>query len=345
MPLGNFDTNQLVRKIEQRRRPMPFYMIRYFGSVMQFDSEEVHFDEVLGERRMAPFVSPMVEGVAMRDKGSTMKSFRPAYVKPKHIVDPTKPLKRLPGESFNGSMSPDQRLQAKVADNFMKEDDMITNRIEWMCLQALKEGSVTISGDNYPTVSVDFGRDAGNIVTLAGIARWNDTTPSPLADIEDLSTLMSKADFGAPARDVIMDPDAYKDFRANADVRDLMDNNYRGSSASINREIQTFDPENAPQYQGSIGQFDIYVDSRQYTDDTGSVVPYLASGDVLLMSPALEGVQTFGAILDVDVMRPMQRYPKSWTTPDPSARYTMTQAAPLPIPARANASGYIKTRG
>ena len=345
MPVNSTDTYDLVRKIEQRRPPMSFYMARYFGSIMQFDTEEVHFDEVLGDRRMAPFVSPLVEGKAMRDKGHTMKLFRPAYLKPKHIVDPTKALKRLPGESFGGSMSPEQRMSAKVAENFMKEDEMIDNRLEWMCLEVLKNASVTISGIDYPSVSVDYGRDANNTVALAGVLRWNDTSAEPLTDLEDLSTQMATADFGAPATDVMMDPLAYQDFRKHADVKELMDTNFRGTESAINRAPVTFNPESAPMLMGYIGQFAIWVDSRQYTNDVGAVVPYLAAGDVLLLSGSIEGVQAFGAILDIDVMRAMQRFPKTWTTPDPSARYTMTQSAPLPIAARPNASAYLKTRG
>ncbi|MFL0802447.1 MAG: major capsid protein [Agarilytica sp.] len=338
---GNFDTYKMVQKIEERKAPLPYFLNRFFKDIIEFDTEEIMFDYVLGERRMAPFVSPMVQGKVMRDKGSTMKSFRPAYVKPKHVVEPGKAMKRLPGESLGGSLSPEQRKQLKIVENFVKEDEMIDNRLEWMAIQALKNGAVVVQGEDYPEKTVDFGRDPGLSIALAGVALWSDSGSNPITDLEDTSTAASKAEHGAPLTEVYMDPDSYKAFRSHAIVRDLLDTNIRGSNANISREPQTFGTNEDPILMGRIGVFNIYVDARQYEDETGSMVPYLASGEVLMLSEIVAGASCFGAILDDDVMRAMKSYPKTWVSQDPSARYTMTQSAPLPVPRRTNASALL----
>ena len=49
-------------------------------------------------RRLAPFVSPLVAGKAERSRGYSTRSFTPAYVKPKHVVEPSKAMKRRAGE-------------------------------------------------------------------------------------------------------------------------------------------------------------------------------------------------------------------------------------------------------
>ena len=342
MSLANYDTHKLVGLIESNKKPLPYFLQRFFGSIMEFDSEEVHFDAVLGERKMAPFVSPIMAGVIMRSKGSTMKSFRPAYVKPKHEVNPSKVLKRLPGEALLGALSPAQRMDRAIAANYMAEDEMIDNRMEWMAVQILKTGMVTIEGPDYPKKVIDYGRSAGNSVTLLGTDRWGQVDADVLGDLEDISTAASLADHGAPITEFYMDPAAYKLFRKDPDVKALLDTNYRGSNANINREPTTFDANSDPKYMGTVGAFAIYVDARQYTDDTGAVVPYLASGEVIGASGAVEGVQAFGAIMDVDVLRPMRAYAKTWIQQDPSVRMTMTQSAPLPIVARQNATVYLK---
>ncbi len=51
-----------------------------------------------------------------------------------------------------------------------------------------------------------------------------------------------------------------------------------------------------------------------------------------------EGWRLYGAIQDKGALRPMARYPKMWGTEDPSAVFTMTQSAPLPILGRPDAT-------
>lgn len=341
--MGNYDTRELVRKIEDRRGPLPFYLSRYFRTIMEFDTEEISFDYVFRSRRLAPFVSPLAEGKVMKRFGSNLKSFKPAYVKPKHILEPRAALKRLPGENFDGTLTPEQRRELLKAEIFMDQDEMIDNRLEWMACQILKSGSVTVEGEDYPTQNVDYGRDAGNSVTLVGAARWNDASPVPLQDIEDLSTAMSKAKHGGPAVDIIFDPDAWSDFRSNADVKDLLDKNFEGNKSSVDRgPLASADDV---QVVGTIqGRFNLFIDSRDYEDEDGNTQPFLSSGEVLLASTRIEGAQGFGAILDDDVLHAMRAYPKEWKRQDPSATMCMTQSAPLPIPQRVNASAKIQTR-
>lgn len=339
---GNYDTTELVGLIEERKAPLPYFARRYFPGVMEFDTEEVAFDYVLGERRMAPFVSPFSAGQVMRSKGSTMKSFRPAYVKPKHSINPAEPLKRMPGEAFTGTMSPEARLNLQKAQKFVEQSEMIDNRIEWMACEILKNGAVTVEGDNYPKQVVDYNRDASLSVTLLTTARWNDSAPEIIDDIESMATAMSAADFGSPATEIMVAPDVWAVMRKDAGVLALLDTNYLGGNTNLDRAPQAFSNDEDPTVVGKIGRFTILVDARDYEDDTGAVVPYLASGEVLMLSNNIGGVQAFGAVLDLDVMHAMRAFPKEWKEQDPSVWMCMTQSAPLPIPQKINGSAYLK---
>lgn len=339
---GNYDTVELVALIEERKAPLPYLTRNYFPSVLEFDTEEVAFDYVLGERRMAPFVSPMSAGQVMRSKGSTMKTFRPAYVKPKHSINPAEPLKRMPGEALTGAMSPEARLNIMKAMKYVDQSNMIDNRIEWMVMQILKAGSVTVEGDNYPKQVVDYNRDAGLSITLLTTARWNDSAPQIIDDIESTATAMAQADFGSPASDIIMAPDVWAVMRKDAGVKDLLDTNYIGGNTMLDRAPQVFSNDEDPTEVGRMGRFRLLVDARDYEDDTGSVVPYMGSGEVLMVSRNIGGVQAFGAILDLDVMHAMRAFPKEWKEQDPSVWMVMTQSAPLPIPQRINGCAYLK---
>lgn len=339
---GNYDTQELVGLIEDRKAPVPYLARNYFPGIMEFETEEVSFDYVLGERRMAPFVSPMSEGKVMRSRGSTMKSFRPAYVKPKHSINPAEPLKRMPGEQLLGNLSPEARLMRMKAQRFVEQSEMIDNRIEWMVCEIMKNGTVTVEGESYPKQVVDYNRDANLSKTLLTTARWNDSAPQILDDIEDMATAMGAADFGAPATDIIVAPDVWAVMRKNAEVKDLLDTNYLGGNSNLDRSPQAYDVDSDPIEVGRIGRFRVLVDARDYEDDTGSTVKYLGSGEVLMVSRAVMGVQSFGAILDLDVMHAMRAYPKEWKEQDPSLWMCMTQSAPLPIPQKINATAYLK---
>jgi hypothetical protein len=342
MSINSTDTWTLVRKIEQVKTPLPYYTHRYFGEILEFDTEEVHFDDVIKERRMAPFVSPLVAGKAMATMGHTMRSFRPAYVKPKHIVDPSKAIKRLPGEAFGGALSPAQRMEVAKSANWVEEDRMIDNRIEWMVVEMLKSGAITVSGKDYPTQVVDFGRAGG--LTLTVSTTWDNGAATPMEDIEDVITAMSVAPFGAPGGEIYMDPNAWKNLRSNTEFQALCDKNFAGQNTTMDRAPVAYDPNEDPQMVATAGggRLKFYVDARQYENDAGTVVPYLASGNVLVVSSQIHGVQAFGAIRDVDELGAMRAYPKTWVEPDPSVRYTMTQSAPLPIAERINASAFLQ---
>jgi hypothetical protein len=57
---------------------------------------------------------------------------------------------------------------------------MINRRLEVMASEALRTGKVTVTGEQYPTTVVDYGRDAGLTVVLTGANRWGQAGIKPL---------------------------------------------------------------------------------------------------------------------------------------------------------------------
>src|SRR5882672_8371199 len=144
-----------------------------FPRVVTSDREDIMFEQLdIDNRRLAPFVAPNVQGRVMRSQGFSARTFRPAYVKPKHIVDPSKAIHRIFGEALLGGLSMGQRFDAQVAANMRAEREMIERRWDWMACRAMVDGSVTVAGDDYPTVVVNFNRDPSLTITLSGTARW-----------------------------------------------------------------------------------------------------------------------------------------------------------------------------
>ena len=65
-----------------------------------------------------------------------------------------------------------------------------------MASEVLRTGKETVTGEGYPTVVVNFSRDAALTVALLSTARWGETGVVPLDDLEswiDLSVSKSSA--------------------------------------------------------------------------------------------------------------------------------------------------------
>lgn len=328
-----FSTNALTGVINSLITPTQFLLSRYFGAIQTEDSEEIHFDVIDKTRRLAPFVSPIVQGQIVESQGHTTKTFKPAYLKPKGVFNSERPFKRAPGEAFGGTLSPLQRQARLVNQDLTDHSEQIDRRLEVMAAEALRTGAVTVSGDNYPTQNVNFGRKASLSVTLAGAALWSDTGTDPLDDLQDWSQLALQ-ESGAMLLDVIMTVDVWKIFRKKPEIKEQLDR-FRGNSTMVT-DAQIAE---GGVFMGQVDGFNIFVYSAWYLDDAGVEQPILPAGTVLMAGTQLEGVQAFGAIKDEAAgFQAIPKYSKSWVNEDPSVRYLLTQSAPLVVPTRVNAS-------
>jgi len=329
-----FDTAVLNRVVAELPAPAPFLLNSFFQEIQTEQSEEIHFDVDSGRRRLAPFVSPVVAGQVVQSQGYTTKTFKPAYIKDKRVFDANRPFKRAIGERIGGALDPAQRLQQALARDLSDQIGMLTRRQEVMAAEVLRTGKITVEGDLYPKVVVDFGRHADlTPAALTSTARWGQSAAKVLQNLSDWSLLVTKHS-GAAASTVIMDAETYAVFAADAEVSKLLDR-FRGASA-LNPTVVG----EGGRYMGNIGDFDIWVYAGWYEDPTtGTLTPYLPKGTVIITSPDLEGVRAYGAIKDETAgFQAMPFFSKSWVEQDPAVRYLMLQSAPLTVPYRVNAS-------
>ena len=331
-----YSTDTLLRIVRDLKVPRSDLLDRFFPEIQQETSEEIHFDVEGRPRKLAPFVSPVVEGTIVEESGFTTKTFKPAYVKPKTTLDPQRALKRTMGERIGGSLSPAEREMAILTQEMQNQITMIRRRLEWMASQVLRTGAVTISGDKYQTAVVSYGRTAGHTVTLMGNDLWSAThaDSNPPEDLQTWATLVVK-NSGADPIDVVMDPDAWKNFRAHAKVTAKLDLR-RGTGSEIDIGAMR---QAGLAFKGTLDGFNIFVYQDWYETDAGVVTPFLPSGTVIMSGPGLEGVQAFGAIVDPEAgLAAVPWYTKSWIEKDPGRRILMTQSAPLVVPFRPDAS-------
>lgn len=343
MAFTPYSTHEMLGVIRHLPKPSTFWLNLAFKQQINFQSQYIDFDKISRGRRLAPFVAPTVAGKPMKSEGSTVTRFSPAYVKPLTPVDPERLIKRMAGEPYTGNMSLMARRNAIVGDILSEHRDMIIRRWELMAAQAVINGSVTVSGEDYPTQNVDFGRDAGNTVVLAGVNLWTDTANSnPHKDLETWSLSMAR-NGGYPATDWIMGVDAWEAFVNHPNTEKRLNTDVRNSSQiMLDLGINQADPNGAIiQLKGTLGSgIRVWVYSDIYEDDAGNPVEIMSPDLVVGINPTgVEGVRCFGAIMDADAgYQSLDIFPKNYKTDNPSVENILCQSAPLMVPRRANAT-------
>lgn len=330
-----YSTHTLTTVVASLLGDPQFLVNRYFGATQTETSEEIHFDVMDGKRRIAPFVSPLVEGQIVAALGYSTYTFKPAYIKDKRVFDMNKPLKRMQGEAIGGTMTPMDRLRALIAVQLQDQRTMLNRRFEVMAGEILATGKSTITGDKYPTVVVDFGRNPANTISTG--YDWTGATSNPLADLHTWAAIGLQSQ-GFMLTDVLMPPDVWNVFSANQYVKDRL-NIFRtlGELPSLNLAMQMTE---GAAYMGTIDSFNIWQYAAWYVDPADGVEKtILPAKTVIMTSPLMAGVQAFGAIRDEEAgLQPLPMFVKSWIEPDPSVRFIMLQSAPLLVPYRPNAT-------
>jgi hypothetical protein len=328
MPTTRYATQTLLGILSNIKRPKRFLLEKFFTTERTFVTEEVLFDKVLGNRRLAPFVSPFVKGKPMPRAGEALTAYKPPYLKPKHVLTPDIAIKTMPGESLEGDMSPQQRMDRIRAQMLQDQDDQITRREEWMASTLLRTGTLTVTAEDHPPMTINLGRPAGHTIALLTTARWGESGVSPFQNLRTWAAMVAAASGSAPT-EVILDPLAASLLLADSYIIANMQI-FHQPNRSIDLLGQLAVPDEA-QYLGSLGGFNFYQYSSTYWNADGTVGKFMPDYTVILGSPGgAQGIRCYGAILDKEI-RAASRYPKEWDEEDPAARFLMTQSAPLPL--------------
>lgn len=320
--------------VEQIVPDYSFLTRTYFPGISQEMADTITFDVRKRGRRLAPFVSPYVQGQIVEKQGFKSQTITPAYIKDKRVFDANAPFRRAFGERIGGSLTPQQRVDLVLNSELTDQVNMLNNRIEAMCGDALVDGKLTIVGELYPEVQIDFGRDPSLTVSLTGTNEWGDTGVDPLSDLETWADLVFGLS-GVRPTDVTMTPDAWKLFKSSASVVKILDR-FRANN-TLQPNAITGDNGYSP---GAIGGFNIFIYNGTYIDPISNAsTTVLPKFTVIMAHPEMQGYRAFGAIKDEKAgYQAMQYFPKSWTVEDPAVRYIMLQSAPLVIPLIPDAS-------
>ncbi|MGO2306679.1 MAG: major capsid protein [Providencia sp.] len=339
-----FDTNVLVQVVPNLMTSQNWLLDKFFPNVVESDTAEISIDVDVGLRRMAPFVSPLLEGKLVESRKLQTNSFTPAYIKDKRAPDLRKPIRRQIGERVGGQYTAAEREMLNLQFELTDQIDMVNRRLEWMAASALVSATVTVTGEGYETKVVDFGRASELTVTLSGSDKWptqidaGKTNTKPTDDIEDWAQRLLK-NSGAVATDIVFTTKSWKAFRLDTTIKDnaitFSALNPFGNQINAGTQIQK-----GAVYKGRWGNYDLWLYNDWYIDPIDKIEkPMIPDGSVIMSGADLMGTRAFGAIIDPAFeYGPMAYAPKSWLENDPAQRFLMMQSSPLVIPSRVNAA-------
>lgn len=341
--LSLYSTIGMMEALQSLRGAPRFLQDTFFPYVQISDTAEIAFDTIEDELRLAPYVSPLAPGKPMKQRGYQTDKLAPAYVKPFFALDPTAPLRRVAGEEFGGKLSPLQREAIILSQGLEDQRDMVTRRVEVMCADIIKTGKIVISGEDYATVEVDFGRNPNQTVELEDGAQWGETGVSAYDDIEEWASRVGIATGGA-VTDVVIGKGAWKLLKKDESFQASLDREH-GQDGDVKLAAANGQPGTAL-YRGTDGTFRYWGYNDQYKNDAGTLVQLFDDYSVsMIASGAAVGTQGYGAIIDPNVGYQSGKYvPKSWLENNPGRRFLMTQSAPLPFFGRINATLHARVR-
>lgn len=331
-----FETRTMMPAIERMAPVHTFLKDTFFKNVATFPTTKVDVDFKKGNRRLAPFVHPVIGGKVMEHQGYQTESYSPPLVSPDKVTTASELLNRLPGEDIYSQKTPEDRAIERLGLDLAELDETITRREEWMCAQALFKGKIPVVGEGINAV-IDF--DFTNKEILSGTSLWSDTSSDPIAYIKEKHAHVQKTGF-VNCDVAIMSYDVVAEFINHPKVKDVLD--------KTKMEYATIAPRQLPNgttYIGTINELglDIYQYNAWYLDDwtdskNPETLPLIPKGYFGLFSTQANYSLVYAGVEVADEKTESisivegARVPISWVTKRPARRIVNVSSKPLPIP-------------
>ena len=333
----------------------PMYWMQWFPNQINSEDEYIDFEKMpIQNRKLAPFVLPLARGKSVYDDTATHYRFKPAYVKVEDRIDPLMPLTRRVGIDNTASqmptnLSPAARLNLIRAAMTTAHVNSIHRTWNYMAATVLRDGKITITGEDYPSTLVDFQRDAGHTETL-GAGNWYGETDVSIVDhFQAVMDTMSQADFGAVPTRATMGGDVWAVMRKDTELLAHLDLNTAGGNIRIERGLvaaagtKVFKVGEMFIGGGSGQSIELWVDNSTYIDPANGVATrYIGAKQVLFTADPndIGGYRAFGRIIDRDAnWAPLDIFPKNWVSQgDVAVEYITHKSAPLMAAINPNAT-------
>lgn len=338
----------MTEAVNKMKGPYTFIQDLVFSSHKSEDTETIEVSSFARGRKMAAMVRS--GGAAVEIVGHTQEFnvVRAPNIRIKKTLSPwDATFQRYPGFGVNESAD---RIRAanelRDARDLQGLNDDVTNRIEWMCAQALR-GSVAYSVEDGEVFTITYPRSGDNSITLSTF--WDDgtiTAPKPEEDMESAQRIIHAAE-GLNITHALCGSTAATYLRRvlraanwHLDTKDV----YQGGGEKVIYG-GAFNKDGARPI-ARVNGVDFWEYSSALTDEGGVSQPMIRPKYVefVCASPAADNVLHFGAIPEKvpGSLFVGEKFSKSYETEEPPTTTALVHSRPLPVLHRPDATVSMK---
>ncbi|WP_420266000.1 major capsid protein [Candidatus Magnetominusculus dajiuhuensis] len=187
-----FNWRALTESLNLIVPPKSFVLDMIFGQQETHPTNTIDIDILVGNKRLAPFVSPVEGGVVVRKLGAQIRTVKTPRIRMKTPLTADELLLvRSAGSNLyipGGGNVTDARNQ-RIAREQQNLKDLITRRQEFMACKAIS-GGIIVNQENI-SFNIDYLMPDSNKPTLTGSDKWDDSSSTPLTDIRAWKTLIN----------------------------------------------------------------------------------------------------------------------------------------------------------
>ena len=289
------ETRVLINAIKKMYPVITFMKDRYFPDGRTFFSEKALIETKKKGKKVAPFVVPVVGGIAMEKDGYNAYEVEAPFIAPKIPVTAADLENKAFGEDPNSNRSPESRQNEVIAEHTDDLRHSITRRWEEMCGEIISSGKVNMNhyasaddaakGKNPVTLQLRFYDDSFENRYIFGAKAFADMSAEErLNALYDAASVLRKR--GVHTTDLVMTGDVSQMLMTDKDFLHFYDLRHVNTGEINQKEL----PEGVV-YNGSVNiqgvVFAMFTYDEVFEDLDGTVKPIFPKGTIAFLAPGL----------------------------------------------------------
>ncbi len=288
------ETTTLINTIKKMYPVSQFFKNRYFPDGRVFYSEKALIETKKGNKKVAPFVIPMVGGIVMESEGYRGDLVEAPFIAPKMPITAEELAQKAFGESADSNRSPEQReneIESEHMDDLRKA---ILRRHELMCTELITTGQVVMK--HYATAEdavkgVKFTQKVLRFFESEFKNRYKFTkdfatmtAAEKIQELYKMALVLKKR--GVHATDIVMTGDVSMLLMTDKDFLDYYNKNSVNTGVIDQKEL----PDGVV-FNGTLNVngvlFSMFTYDETYEDLDGEDKEFLPKGTIALMHPKM----------------------------------------------------------
>lgn len=324
----------LIQVVRETREPSFFFTDMHFHNIRNFTSRQVQIQIVKESQEVASFRSPMSDpNVLERTTWETQTHLAP-YIHESFAITPDDLDYIRPGEDPYDETAMAVRLIDQMAEDAIYLKGRVKRKMEQMAAKLLNGGAITISGEGFPSYTLDFKMPNGNKFVLTGGDRWSQSGSTPLEDLRLAIRTIAQAS-GLRPNAMYWGSKAYDLALNHASVREYLDKR--------NAKFISIEPQYLPRGVAHVGEFEgVQMFTYDETYKEGGVTKrYMPETRIFFGSTDAQCIRAHGAILNFKVLKAMEFFISETMDPRGKKMYRDIESAPLLGLSQSSAFGYM----